>query len=351
MTLFPRIAMSAVSIGALALNLAASAANAAQADTAAIFRIHAAAVHGKVRASAQPTTSAVTPLTGSFTFIDVPGTDVTRPFGIAPHATGGPVQIAGFFGAAAINGPLATPSYGFTLSAEFGARATLHYRPVLATRPSVVAHAINDSGGVAGWWVGKNGHVHGYTVAPGMISEVTVPGATDVYCNGISNTGVIAGSWDGPADGLEHAFLSQGGKVTLLPDYPGAQQTVATGSNASGMVAGFIIDAAGNAHSAVYAGGTWTVFDPPSGGFSLALGINASGAITGQFCPDAACEQPAGYLLQNGAYQSLTVPGESSNNGTTLLGISDDGLITGSYEDVTNTFQHGFLFTPGAAPK
>ena len=73
---------------------------------------------------------------------------------------------------------------------------------------------------------------------------------------------------------------------------------------------------------------------------AVALGINASGQIVGSY-GDAAGKYH-GFLLDQGSYTTLDVPGSSA---TYAQGINDSGQIVGYYDDASGA-RHGFLATP-----
>jgi probable HAF family extracellular repeat protein len=70
-----------------------------------------------------------------------------------------------------------------------------------------------------------------------------------------------------------------------------------------------------------------------------ANGINASGQIVGYY--EDATGGWHGFLLDQGSYSALDVPGASA---TGAYGINASGQIVGSYYDASGT--HGFLATP-----
>ena len=94
------------------------------------------------------------------------------------------------------------------------------------------------------------------------------------------------------------------------------------------------------------------VLNYPGATSTQARGINNPGEIVGTFVCAAACTNPLtgqvstagthGFLLQNGVYTQLDVPGAS---GTTPRGISSNGTVVGQYSvaGVTHAFTYSIL--------
>jgi uncharacterized membrane protein len=103
------------------------------------------------------------------------------------------------------------------------------------------------------------------------------------------------------------------------------------------------VDIPYNGHGFLLENGSYTTLDvpgqPPSGGAS---GINASGQIVGS-------SRGHGFLFDHGSYSTLDVPGAPGATDapdTNPSGINASGQIAGSYTDVNGT--HGFLLDNGS---
>jgi probable HAF family extracellular repeat protein len=85
---------------------------------------------------------------------------------------------------------------------------------------------------------------------------------------------------------------------------------------------------------------SFTTIDVPgsSSSVTVASGINSSGKIVGSY---TAGDGHHGFLLDNGSYTTLDVPGSLQ---TFASGINDAGQIVGEYWDISG---HGFLFDNG----
>ncbi len=99
-----------------------------------------------------------------------------------------------------------------------------------------------------------------------------------------------------------------------------------------------------------------SAFDPPgpipndefAGLGSNVIGVNANGAITGQFCPDPFCNNlhTRGFVRAQGG--TIVTFDPQGSVATSASDISAPGAITGFYRDATYIF-HGFLRAPGGA--
>jgi probable HAF family extracellular repeat protein len=98
---------------------------------------------------------------------------------------------------------------------------------------------------------------------------------------------------------------------------------------------------AGGTHGFLLDQGSYTTLDVPgsSSRFTVANGINDSGQIVGYY-QDA--HPGHGFLFNQASYTTLDVPGSVS---TGANGINDSGQIVGYYYDAVGG-THGFLATP-----
>src|SRR5690606_19383112 len=88
-------------------------------------------------------------------------------------------------------------------------------------------------------------------------------------------------------------------------------------------------------------GGTITVFDPPSSVATSVTGINAGGAIVGNY-GDGSGSGWHGFVRANdGTFTEFDVPGNLGSN-TYATSINAKGAIAGYYQDTNYSF-HGFL--------
>lgn len=243
--------------------------------------------------------------------------------------------------------------------------------------------AVNPEGEMAGWYIGAG--THGFVRGrDGAITTVDVPGAIVTQVLGNDPLGRLVGNYRAP-DGKQHGFILRDAILTTI-DYPGASRTVVraispTGDlvgfyNAAGVTRGYLrtkdgefttIDVAGSVFSQAFsinpkgeivgpymdvhnevhgflrsAKGDYTTLDVPfTGGHNtLAFGNNPPGDIVGCWDDATQNDRIRGFLLRNGLYTAIDVPGAVH---TIPFGISSTGEIAGQYYD--GNAWHGFLMT------
>ncbi|MFL5378897.1 MAG: hypothetical protein ACJ787_13380, partial [Myxococcales bacterium] len=161
----------------------------------------------------------------------------------------------------------------------------------------------------------------------------------------INDHGVIVGSLSS-GDTSSALVFRDGAEIVFDP--PGAAGFSELGGvNSRGDAVGDYVDASGIDRGFLRsADGTIVDLPDPVPNFriNLASGINAHGAIVGAFTtgPDfrSGC---VGYLLRDGRYQTIDIPGATCVFGN---GINDHGDIVGNWIDA-NRFAHGFLIRGG----
>ncbi len=140
--------------------------------------------------------------------------------------------------------------------------------------PNIVnAQGVNNADTVVGFYVGTDGHVHGFVARKSAVAEGTLtpiadptipavpgePGATFVFSQilGINDFGISVGYY-GDSTGSQHGFIynAHTGKYTFLDDpnagfSDGVQVTQITGISNSGEITGFYSDANGVFHGFV----------------------------------------------------------------------------------------------------
>jgi hypothetical protein len=146
---------------------------------------------------------------------------------------------------------------------------------------------VNDAGEAVGFYNDAQGNSHGYTynVTSHTFGTVTVPGATSVTAAAINNHGGIAGFYTN-AGGSTVGFLRHAGGGIVTLSFPGASMTQAFGVNDHGEVVGTYTDGSGS--TATTFGFTWTqaggfhsVSDPHGKGTTLVNGVNNAGDLVG----------------------------------------------------------------------
>jgi uncharacterized membrane protein len=143
-------------------------------------------------------------------------------------------------------------------------------------------------------------------------------------------------------------FLAKAEQATSQPTYsftrldmPGSSfpnRTGAHGINASGQTVGSYNGT--GTYGFLLQNGNYTTLDVPGSLSTQANGINDSGQIVGLY---GAGTRGHGFLLANGSFTTLDVPGSIF---TAAYGINASGQIVGAYLDATGA--HGFLLDNGS---
>jgi hypothetical protein len=125
--------------------------------------------------------------------------------------------------------------------------------------PSYRALSINNAGQVVGWYVDSTGHAHGFvenganftTGSPGTFTTLDAPGATDTIPVGINDAGQVVGNY-ATSLGIFHGFIESGGNYAtgtagtfITIDPTGSTSTMLTGINSVGEVIGYYGDSTG----------------------------------------------------------------------------------------------------------
>jgi probable HAF family extracellular repeat protein len=174
---------------------------------------------------------------------------------------------------------------------------------------------------------------------PYTLVKLQYPGAIYTDATGISNSGVIVGTYRDDSNNV-HAYKYESGVYTNV-DYPGSAANYGMGIAAGGQVLGtYGMAVEGPYHAFILDHGTYTTFDFP-GMETDARMMNASGKIVGAFNAGGTTV-PHGYLKDGDTFTQIDYPGSI---GTETWGINDAGVISGNYFD--NTGIHGFMYAGG----
>lgn len=134
-----------------------------------------------------------------------------------------------------------------------------------------------------------------------------------------------------------------GGPTFTTIDFPGAPFTLALDINHSGQIVGEYFSTLGIRHGFLLSNGTFTTIDFPGATFTRAIGINRYGDIVGDYILNASgSSNQHGFLLQGGVFTSISFPNADN---TIAEGINKNGDIVGWYVDPKGT--HGFLLRGG----
>jgi probable HAF family extracellular repeat protein len=146
-----------------------------------------------------------------------------------------------------------------------------------------VVQDINNSGQAVGWYIdpSNKSETHGFLYSRGKFTGFTYAIPHPEFGNwlDINDSGQVAGTY---ADNMEpsnnHGFLYKDGRITSV-DVPGYPDTVVTGINSSGQIAGYATDELGDIQGFLYSGGRFITTGLETSDYFL--GINDNGQIVG----------------------------------------------------------------------
>ena len=164
----------------------------------------------------------------------------------------------------------------------------------------------------------------------------------------VASNGIGRGPSAGKVEGQSLAVGNLGAVTSI--DVPGATNTLALDINAAGAIVGRYLSA-NRTHGFLRGpGGDLSTIDVPSASFTAAVSINDRGDIVGQYALPTAPTGRHGFLLKDGEFTTFDPPGSTFTN---ALGINERGDIVGRYCVLavctvpgTGAF-HGFLFRDG----
>jgi uncharacterized membrane protein len=266
----------------------------------------------------------------SFLQIDYPEATTTQAWGISPRG-----DIIGFYTSAG-------QTHGFLLSDG-------HYSPIdFPGATSTSATAINPRGDIVGSYV-VEGVFHGFLLSHGRFTSIDIPGAASTEVLGISANGDMVGDYHVTSKTPccftgTHGFLlnSPGNYVQIDFPGPGVILTYVNGINPDGSVVGSYSDSKAHGFLLSGANAISLEYPNPTTTFMNALGINPRGDIVGRYV-DANAPGRHGYLLSDGQYTSIDIPGASFTGATA---IDPQGDIVGRFIGADGKF-HGFLMRKG----
>lgn len=189
------------------------------------------------------------------------------------------------------------------------------------------AFGIGPSGQVVGSYAPNDylGPWYGFTYTNGVYESFEVPGFyTDARA--VNATGQIVGGYDSGVGTTAHGYIKNGGTITTI-DVPGSAHVLATGITDAGVVAGTYVDGSNLLHGFLRVGATPVPINYPFANETYIGGINNSTRGVGWNRQGTALH---GFTFSPGRFRSLdvTFPGATS---TRAHSINDDGHIVGAY--------------------
>ncbi len=156
---------------------------------------------------------------------------------------------------------------------------------------------------------------------------IAVPNSIETEAHGISDTGVIVGSYLDSSRSKVHGFKLVNKKFTTIDDPSGSGlQTYCWDINSKGVIVGSYITPSYLDQAFVYEDGLFTDIGPAGSDGSQAFAINNNGDIVGQYNDSSGLSH--GFLWDGTTYTTLDVPGGTS---TFATGINDNGKIILEY--------------------
>ncbi|NVN92516.1 MAG: hypothetical protein HXX11_18230 [Desulfuromonadales bacterium] len=217
---------------------------------------------------------------------------------------------------------------------------------------------INDKGQVSGYYRDSPGYHHGF-IRSSDGTTYTSFDCTSSVCNGsgwsygagINTSGVAVGYCLGTSLGYHRGFMrSAGGAYTAVED-PLVQRTyqddgtTVSGINDKGQMVGYYtVTTGGHGVHGFFTktDGTFVNVDYPSINWTLALGINSGGDVTGYYS-GGYCGYAAFYMTAvDGTYHNFEVPNAYGSGCTSPMGINDSRQIVGYFRGADNK-DHGFV--------
>jgi probable HAF family extracellular repeat protein len=190
-----------------------------------------------------------------------------------------------------------------------------------------LAFGINSRGEVVGGASTANGEEHAFLYNNGKMYDLGVlSGGTSSNATAINDSGQIVGNSSTPGN-LEHPFIYSNGVMQDLGLLPGAREGYVNAINNSGQAVGEAAFADQQFPAVLYSNGTVQNLGTISGPWSAATGINDSGVIAGStntpnnlraFIEINGVMQSIG-LLPNGVYSDAT----AINNNNQIAGYGD----------------------------
>jgi hypothetical protein len=233
-----------------------------------------------------------------------------------------------------------------------------------AAQNALAVQAINDSGVIAGFLTDTSGNVEGFMRdGDGTITllvdplDTTTPSGTVAYS--INNASTVTGYFYDTSAALYYGYFYSGGnyETYTIPNQPADTDFGVGGINNKGSFCGLVLQPPYTTYlNFVSISGEVTVFQVDGSNAENCFAMNDSNTAVGYYA-DASGVLHGWMREASGKITTINVPGASTTagsapcisgtvGGTDVLGINDQGFISGHYWD-TQYNEHGFIRTPG----
>jgi len=172
-------------------------------------------------------------------------------------------------------------------------------------------------------------------VASGFVFNGASFAATGTYPTSVNDAGQIVGQYDD--SGTPRGFVSDGTTFTPI-DVPGGTNARANGINASGAIVGQYQQADSSYAGFSMVGGIIHPFFIPGATNAIPMAVNDSNQVIAT-AVDAGSGTPEAFLVSNLGVTPIIVPGGTE---ATPIAINNSGMIVGTYRD-TNGDTRSFL--------
>lgn len=225
-----------------------------------------------------------------------------------------------------------------------------------------VGLSINGQGQIVGYYLDSSCVSHGFlrtTGGSGKFRIIDPKGTAGTEARSINDTGTVTGYYLN-ADGARFGFLYQQSEESKrcgkgctsieIKGSAGTDRGSGAAINDSGTVTGSYTDSNGAYHGYLLAtSGVITKLNAPGAGTGSGEGtfpqsINATGVVAGYLIDGSKGVHGFYYPTAQGKYKTFDFPG-SSNGTTYVYSINGKGQITGTYVD-TGGVQHGYVRSP-----
>jgi uncharacterized membrane protein len=204
---------------------------------------------------------------------------------------------------------------------------------------------INNNGTIVGGAFGTSSFGFILT-SEGDVTTLTGPaGAASTVAVGISDTGVVVGSFALATDGPQQGFIYSGGNYTTFT-VAGATETFLRGiSPDARYLSGYYGTETVGGIAFVYDTllGSFNIISPPDSLISIAQGINSAGVVVGSDLLSGPPLTRPGFMydIGTGTRTEVSLAGATR---TALRSIDDAGTLAGFFTDATGI--HGFVGSP-----